>query len=132
MSAYSLNLPSELQKAANQVASLQGISLEQFILSAIADKLARSEGGLSKGGFSQIAYIRGASGVMVPVLKGTGIRIQTLAVARHRWHLSEEQIAREYDLSLELVGQGLLFYSNYSEEIDSAIATEETIEQSHV
>ena len=81
MSAYSLNLPSQLHEAATKRASQEGISLEQFIINAISDKLAVRDESFNKPNFPEITYIRGASGVMVPVLKGTRIRIQT--GARH-------------------------------------------------
>lgn len=55
--------------------------------------------------------------------------IQTLVIAKNPWNLSEEQIAEEYDLSLERDRQALLFYSEFREEIERAIATEETIER---
>lgn len=132
MSAYSLNLPTQLREAATKVASMQGISLDQFIIKAIADKLAAGEELVAKLDFPEIAYLRGTSGVKFPVLKGTSIRIQTLAIARHRWNLSEEEIAQEYDLTLETVRQALLFYSEFAEEIESAIAIEQTIEQANV
>lgn len=132
MSAYSLNLPSELREAATKVASQEGISLEQFILRAIADKLATGEELFANRNYPEIAYVRGTSGVMVPVLKGTGIRIQTLAIAKNGWNLSEQQIAEEYDLTIEKVRQALLFYSEFNEEIESAFANEQTIERDNV
>ncbi|MDY6805304.1 MAG: DUF433 domain-containing protein [Cyanobacteriota bacterium] len=132
MSAYSLKLPSQLREAATKRASLQGISLEQFILNAISDKLAAEEEFFNQPNFPEIIYIRGTSGFMVPVLKGTRIRIQTLAIAKKRWNLSEEQIAEEYNLSLDRVRQALLFYSEFREEIEEAIANEQTIERANV
>ncbi|NEP46839.1 MAG: DUF433 domain-containing protein [Okeania sp. SIO2H7] len=132
MSAYSLNLPSQLREAATKVASQQGLSLEQFIISAISDKLAAEDKSFNKPNFPEIIYIRGTSGILTPVLKGTRIRIQTLVIAKNRWNLSEEQIAYEYDLSLEQVRQALLFYSEFREEIEEAIATAQTIERTNV
>jgi uncharacterized protein (DUF433 family) len=35
----------------------------------------------------------------VPVLRGTGIRIQTAVVAAQRWDLTPDQIAAEYGLT---------------------------------
>lgn len=58
MSAYSLNLPSELREAATKVASWEGISLEQFILRAIADKLAVGEEPFANRNYPEIAYVR--------------------------------------------------------------------------
>ena len=132
MSAYSLNLPSQLHEAATKRASTQGISLEQFIISAISDRLAAEEESFNQPNFPEITYVRGTSGFMVPVLKGTRIRIKTLVIAKNPWNLSDEQIADEYDLSLEQVRQALLFYSEFREEIERAIATEQTIERTNV
>jgi predicted HicB family RNase H-like nuclease len=43
MFVYSLNPPSQLHEAATKRASKQGIYLEQFIISAISDRLAAEE-----------------------------------------------------------------------------------------
>jgi len=40
MTPYTLNLPVQLQQEAEKLAALQGISLDQFILWAVAEKVA--------------------------------------------------------------------------------------------
>jgi antitoxin component of MazEF toxin-antitoxin module len=40
MTPYTLNLPLQLQQEAEKLAALQGISLDQFILWAVAEKVA--------------------------------------------------------------------------------------------
>jgi len=40
MTPYTLNLPVQLQQEAEKLAALQGISLDEFILWAVAEKVA--------------------------------------------------------------------------------------------
>lgn len=40
MTRYTLNLPVQLQQEAEKLAALQGISLDEFILWAVAEKVA--------------------------------------------------------------------------------------------
>lgn len=40
MTSYTLNLPVQLQQEAEKLAALQGISLDRFILGAVAEKVA--------------------------------------------------------------------------------------------
>jgi hypothetical protein len=40
MTSYTLNLPVQLQQEAEKLAALQGISLDRFILWAVAEKVA--------------------------------------------------------------------------------------------
>lgn len=74
MTAYALNLPDQLKHEVEQLAQSQGISLDQFILWAVTEKVSTL-----KASFPQIAYRQGANGQLVPVIKGTGIRVQTVA-----------------------------------------------------
>ena len=78
--------------------------------------------------FPQVTYRRGASGRPVPVLRGTSIRVQTIVVAAKQWGMEPCQIAREYDVSEEQVHAALAFYAAHVQEIDLAIAEEETLE----
>ena len=43
--------------------------------------------------FPEITYVRGASGELVPVLRGTRLRVQTVVVAAQKWGFSPHQIA---------------------------------------
>src|SRR5688572_12526157 len=99
MSRYPLNLPTQLKQEAEQWASTQGVSLNQFILWAVAEKIGELKQQLDDPNFPQITYRRGASGRPVSVLRGTGIRVQTIVVANQNWNLSAEQIASEYDIN---------------------------------
>jgi uncharacterized protein (DUF433 family) len=68
----------------------------------------------------------------VPVLRGTGIRIQTAVVAAQHWALTPAQIAAEYGLTEAQVKEALAFYEAHRAEIDADLAVEQAMEQSHV
>jgi len=51
MTAYALNLPDQLKHEIEQLAQSQGISLDQFILWAVTEKVSTL-----KASFPQIAY----------------------------------------------------------------------------
>ncbi|MGH8055727.1 MAG: DUF433 domain-containing protein [Candidatus Entotheonellia bacterium] len=74
--------------------------------------------------FPHITYRRGASGQPVAVLRGTGLRVQTVVVAAHVWGLTPAQIASEYDLTEPQVHETLAFYDAHRRDIDVAIAAE--------
>jgi uncharacterized protein (DUF433 family) len=132
MTSYSVNLPLKLQQEAEQWATRQGVSLEQFILGAVAEKVAFLRHQLNDPSFPAITYRQGASGQRVAVIGGTGIRVQTIAIAAHQWKLSVEQLAEEYGLTEAQVSEALGFYGAHQNEIDSAIATEQEIEAANV
>ena len=81
MTRYALNLPNELKRDAERLAKKQGVSLNQFILWSVAEKVGGLLQGLDDPNFPAITYRRGASGSLSPVLRGTGIRVQTIAIA---------------------------------------------------
>ena len=126
MTAYALNLPDRLKQEVEQLAQNQGISLDQFVLWSVTEKV-----GTLKASFSLIAYRQGASGQIFPVVKGTGVRVQTLEIAAHKWGMSAAQIADEYDLSEEQVTEALRFYAANKEQVDLAIASEQELEAIH-
>ena len=82
--------------------------------------------------FPEITYLRGASDELVPVLRGTRLRVQTVVVAAQKWGFSPNQIAIEYDLSEAQVNDIFAFYAAYSQEIDASIAAERIIEAANV
>ena len=57
-------------------------------------------------------------------MPGTGIRVQTLAVAIRQRGLTPEQIAAEYGLSAAQVGDARAFAAAHAAEIDLALAAE--------
>jgi len=82
--------------------------------------------------FPNISYRQGASGQPVAVISGTGIRVQTIAIAANKWGMSPEQLAQEYGLTETQLRDALGFYKMYQTQIDRAIATEEAIEAANV
>ena len=128
MARYSLNLPAQLKREAEAWASKQGVSLNQFILWAVADKVGALSQQLDDPAFPHITYRRGASGQPVPVLRGAGICVQSVAVAAQSWGLSPAQIAAEYDLPESEIRESLAFYAAHRSEIDVAIAADHCYE----
>jgi uncharacterized protein (DUF433 family) len=128
MGRYALSLPAQLKHDAEKWASRQGVSLNQFILWAVAEKVGALNQQLDEPAFPRITYRHGASGDPVPVLRGTGIRVQTIVVAAKHWEMKPPQIAAYYGISEAQVDEALAFYAVHSQEIDSSIAMEETLE----
>jgi len=132
MDSHPVTLPIQLQQEAEQWATHQGLSLDQFILWAVAEKVASLRHQLNDPTFPWITYRRGSSGQLIPVISGTGIRVQTLAIATHHWGWTPTQIAEEYGLTEIQVNEALGFYAAHRTEIDGAIATEQAIEAASV
>lgn len=128
---YPLNLPIELKREAEEAAKKQGVSLNQFILWSVSEKVTALKAGLDDPDFPNITYHRGASGIPVPVLRGTGIRVQTIAVAHHRWGETEEKIATQYDLLEQVVSEALNFYNAHTEEIELHLRLEGDLEKQY-
>lgn len=131
MARYALNLPKQLKQDAEQWAARQGISLNQFILWAVSEKVGALNQQLDDPAFPHVTYRRGAGGQPVPVLRGTGIRVQTVVVAAQAWELSPAQIAAEYDLTEAQVKDALAFYEAHRQEIEAGIAAEQALEASY-
>ncbi|MCA9982749.1 MAG: DUF433 domain-containing protein [Anaerolineales bacterium] len=124
MARYALNLPNELKQEAAEIAREQGISLNQFILWAVSEKVGLLRNQLADPQFPQIVYRRGGSGIPTPVLAGTGIRVQTVVVSANQWGMSAEEIAYEYDRPVNQIREALSFYQVHKQEIDAHIALE--------
>lgn len=131
MARYSLNFPVQLKQDAEKWAARQGVSLNQFILWAVSEKVGALNQQLDDPAFLHVTYRRGTSGRPVPVLRGTGIRVQTVVVAAQAWGLSPSQIAAEYDLTEAQVKDALAFYEAHRQEIDAGIAAEQALEASY-
>lgn len=82
--------------------------------------------------FPEITYRRGASGQLLPVLRGTGLRVQSVVIAFQQWGLLPSQIADEYNLTEVQVNNALAFYAAHTLEIDTAIAAEQNLEAANV
>jgi len=126
MTRYSLSLPPALKREAEQAAKKQGISLNQFILWSVAEKVGALTQGVDDPDFPGITYRSGASRQPTPVLRGTGIRVQTIAIDTE-FGMSPGQIADEYDIPETQVKEALAFYKVHQAEIDAAIEAEEAL-----
>ena len=125
MARYPLNLPAELHQAAARLAEQQGISLNQFILWSVAEKVGELRRSLDDPAFPGITYRSGAAREPTPVIRGTGIRVQTIVIASQTWALSVAQIATDWGLSERQVTEALAFYAAHRAEIDADIEAEE-------
>jgi uncharacterized protein (DUF433 family) len=132
MARYPLNLPAKLKQEAEQWAANQGVSLNQFILWSVAEKVGTLKQSVDDPAFPRVTYRRGAAGQPVPVLRGTGIRIQTVVVAAQNWDLTPDQTAAQYGLTETQVKEALAFYEAHRAEIDGDLAVEQAMEESHV
>jgi len=127
MTRYALNLPLNLKQEAEELAERQGISLNQFIMWSVSEKVAALRQQLDDPKFPGITYRRGASGWVTPVIRGTAIRVQTVAVdTRHG--MTVKEIASDYELNVEHVREALAFYEAHRPEIDANIQAEEKLE----
>lgn len=126
MARYALSLPNKLKQDAEQLAKKQGVSLNQFILWSVAEKVGGLLQGLDDADFPNITYRRGASGSLSPVLRGTGIRVQTIVIASE--YMNPAEIAKDYDLTEPQVQEALNFYKAHRAEIDAFIQAEAALE----
>lgn len=129
MTRYALNLPNELKRDAERLAKRQGVSLNQFILWSVAEKVGGLLQGLDDPVYPNITYRRGASGTLSPVLRGTGIRVQTIILASR--NNTPAEIAEDYDLPQAQVQEALGFYEVHRAEIDAHIQAEAALEPKH-
>jgi len=128
MSRYALNLPARLKQEAEDWARSQGVSLNQFILWAVAEKVGTLSQALDDPHFPGITYRRGAAGRPTPFLRGTGIRVQTLVTDVNHWRQDVECAASDHDLPEARVREALSFYEAHRSEVDAALQEEQTLE----
>lgn len=127
MARYPLNLPQQLKQEAEAWAQRQGISLNQFILWATAEKVGSLNQQLDDPEFPQITYRRGSAGIPVPVVRGTGIRVQAIMMAHEQWQMDAAALATEYGLPVKQIEEALAFASAHRAEIETHIAYEERL-----
>jgi uncharacterized protein (DUF433 family) len=131
MSSVNIQLSPQLRANAKRIAKRQGVSLNDFILWALAEKVGASKLDLNDPDFPGIAYRRGSGDLPTPLLRGTRIRVQTLVTCHVAWKMSRAKIAEEYDLTENRVREALAFYAAHKSEIDAAIAAEAQLEADH-
>ncbi len=128
MARYPLSLPQDLKQQAEDWARRQGVSLNQFILWAVAEKVGALSRTLDDPDYPGITYRRGAAGQPTPVLRGSGLRVQTLVVASQEWKLPLEELAAEYEVPRDRVQEALAFYSAHRSEVDALIKADAALE----
>ena len=128
MTQYSLKLPPKLQQEAEKYATVQGITLDNLIIWAIAEKIGSLKQSLEDNNFPDIVYYCNQEGGMIPKLRGTNIQVKTLVVAVKNWQLTYQKVADEYGISEEQVNNVMAFYEQHRQEIDTAIATDKVLE----
>lgn len=127
MTRYALNLPVNLKREAEELASQQGVSLNQFIMWSVSEKVASLRQQLDDPNYPGITYRRGASGWVTPVIRGTGIRVQTI-VMDYQMGMTSEQIASEYEVDENRIREAQAFYNAHRPEIDGNIRAEHELE----
>ena len=132
MARYALSLPAQLKQDAEHWAERQGISLNQFVMWAVAEKVGALSQHLDDPAFPQIAYRRSGRGQPVPVLRGTALRVTTLVVAARKWDMSPAEIARAYDIAEAQVQAALAFAAAHEAEIAALIAADTALEAAAV
>lgn len=126
MSRYALNLPQELKREAEELAANQGISLNQFIMWSVSEKVSSLRQSLDDPKFPGITYRKGASGWVQPVLRGTGIRVQTVAI-ESKSGATVQQIAEDHNIGQQFIKEALAFYKAHQHEIDASILSEKKL-----
>lgn len=127
MARYALNLPANLKEEAAKLAKEQGVSLNQFILWSVSEKVATMRQSLDDPNFPQITYRRGEGDIPTPVLSGTGIRVQTIVTCVNVWKMTPEEVAEQYERPLAQIQAALAFYEAHQREIDLHLAYERQI-----
>ena len=128
MARYPLNLPVQLKTTAEQCATQQGVSLNQFIVWAVSEKVGELKQQLDDPAFPHVTYRRGAGGQPTPVVRGAGVRVQTLAIAAQKWGWEPKRLAEEYGVGEPQVREALAFYESNRGELEAGIAAERTLE----
>lgn len=128
---YSLNLPVDLKQDAEQIAKQQKISLNQLILWSLTEKVTSLKGNLDDPDFPSVTYKRDTTNQLIPVIRGKGIRVQTIVIASTKWKESTAEICRQYDLSKKMVEDALGFYAAHQNMVDALIEENKLLENEH-
>ncbi len=113
------------------LAKQQGVSLNQFFQWAIAEKVTELKTSLDDPRFPAITYRRSGTGRVAPVLRGTGIHVETIAVAVHTFGETAESLAADYSVPVEAVNEALAFYEAHRTEIDDLISIDRELQARH-
>ena len=125
---YSLNLPVDLKKEAEQAAEQQGVSLNQLILWSLAEKVTSLKSKIDDPNFPDVTYKLDTTNQLVPIIKGAGIRVQTIVIAFHEWHETVPEIAKQYSLPESTVKEVLSFYQAHKKAVDALIESNSQVD----
>jgi uncharacterized protein (DUF433 family) len=81
--------------------------------------------------FPFITYKLDTDNQPVPIIKGKGIRVQTLVIAFNEWNEPVTEIARQYDLPQKTVKEALAFYDAHRHMVDELIKANDDAEAEH-
>ncbi len=130
MTRYALNLPVDLKQEAEALAKKQGVSLNQFIMWSVSEKVVSMRNQLDDPQFPLITYRRGGSGIHRPVIRGTAIHVQAI-VQWIKFGETPQAVAKDYDLDIKQVQEAQAFYKVHKAEIDANIKEESELERQH-
>jgi uncharacterized protein (DUF433 family) len=130
MTRYALNLPVDLKREAEEMAKKQGVSLNQFIMWSVAEKVVSMRNELDDPKFPQITYRRGGSGIPRPVIRGTAIHVQAI-MQWIKFGETPKSVADDYGLDIKQVQEAQAFYEAHKAEIDADIQEEHDLEEQH-
>lgn len=131
MTRYALNLPVDLKEEAQMLAKKQGVSLNQFIMWSVSEKVTSMRNELDDPNFPLITYRRGGSGIPRPVIRGTAIHVQTLVLCI-KFGETPQELAKDYDLDIKQVQEAQSFYKAHKKEIDKNIKDERDMERQYI
>lgn len=94
----------------------------------MAEKVGSLAEGLFDPNFPGIGYRRGSTGQPAAVLRGLGIRVQTLVVGHHDWGINTAKLAKASGMSESQVKEALAFYQAHRAEIDTSIQADSQLE----
>lgn len=130
MTRYPLNLPVDLKQEAEALAKKQGISLNQFIMWSVSEKVATMRGQLDDPRFPLITYRQEGPGNSRPVIRGTAIHVQAI-VQWIKFGETPQHVADDYNLDIKQIREAQAFYQAHKAEIDADIQEEEDLEEQH-
>ncbi len=116
----------ELQDQVLQLPLRDRWQLVQYLLSSIQQETLNID--LPDAAFPQIELRVGSSDLAQTIIKGTGVRVQTIVIANADWGWDVGKIAEEYSLSSDQVAAALMFYEVHKTKIDGVIASEVALE----
>lgn len=114
---YAVNLPLELKREAEALADEQGISLNQFILWSVAEKVSALKARLDDPRFPGVTYQRGEGGPE-PRLRGSNLPVAAVVAASRALGPGVTRLAQELGVSERQVRQALDFAAAHRQEIE--------------